>query len=143
QKVLPRGNHGLAVSTVQHEVLATQLPHVLVGAACADALVAGNADLSTDLELWGPGWNPEVGRRRLHVDHAEAALGSTPYEPAVRIDQLIERVVAEVEVVVARRELVQPVVCGDVRVRIAEGEVRGADVRGADGEAQQRMLTRR
>ncbi len=131
QHVRARRDRGLAIATVQDEVLPSEKEDVFVRPADADALVAGNADAATGLvdprarrDVVADRW-----RCRVRVDHAEAALRGAPRDPRGRIDELVERVVLEVEVVVTARELVQPVVRGDVDVRIAEVDRPVADVR--------------
>src|SRR5262249_29856197 len=99
-----------------------------------DALVAGDADAPAVAK--GPGLHGAVRhRRRRYVDHAEAPLRRAPDVP-VRTDQLVGRVVPEVEVVVAGGGFVEPVVVRYMDVGVADEQVGGADVGRRDGEAK-------
>src|SRR5438105_4205873 len=105
----------LAVAAVEHEVLAGELPHVDVRPPMADALVARDADPAAVPVR--PGLHRAIGDRSgRHVDHAKSTLRRSPDAARRRVDQLVPRVMPEMEMVVARRELVQPVVRGEVSV---------------------------
>ena len=78
----------------------------------------------------------------LDINHAEAALGRPPDVTCCGIDQLVESVVAKVEMSVARCVLVEPIASGDMGIGITEIHVRRAHVRRRDGEAQERALAR-
>src|SRR6267378_644352 len=124
----------LPVSAVEDEHLSLQLPDVHVGPSVADALVARHADAPAIAIR--PGLDGAVRhRRRRHVDHAEAALGGPPDVPRDRVDQLVPRVVAEMEVPVAGGEFVETVVVVEVHVRVADEDIGVADVGRRDREA--------
>ena len=72
-----------------------------------------------------------LGRRRVGVDDLRVA-----------VDQLVRGVVPEMEMVVAARELVQPVVVLDMHVGVADEDVTGADVRRRDGKAKHAVWPR-
>ena len=96
----------LPVAAVQYEILTCEREAIGVSPACTDSLIAGNVDGAAVPKLPGAWWHTTDGDRiRVRIQHAKTALGCTPDLARCRIDELIKSVVAEVEVVVARRKL--------------------------------------
>src|SRR5262245_43156873 len=98
-------NRRLSIASVEHEVLPAELPDVDVRPAFADPLIAGHADRAAAPEVRLVVGIACVSLVLLHIDHAEAPLGRAPNEAGPGVNQLIERVVPEVIMVVATREL--------------------------------------
>src|SRR5262245_34189614 len=139
--VLAGRNRRLSVSPIKQEVLSAEPPIINICPAFTDPLIPGHADRTTVSEMRFIVRIPSVGVILLDVDHAKAALGRTPNESVTGIDQLIERVVSEMIMIVATREL-KEAIC-EMLVGIADGQVGIANVRRRYGEAHQGMLARR
>jgi len=140
--VLTGRNRRLTVPSIQQEVLASELPHVHIGPSFTDALIAWNARGAATQEVPRVVIGSRIRAVLLDVDHAEAALCRLPYKPSYRVDELIQRVMPEVIVMVTRRELIKSIVVPDVFIRVPKGEVRVADVRRRYRESHKRVLAR-
>jgi hypothetical protein len=130
----------LAVASIEDEVLAAKMQIVGVGPPSAHALVAGNTDRSAIAVLaWARHRSAEPLRVGVGIEHAESALGRPPDKSRHRVDQLIERVVAEVIVVVAAREFKEAIVLRHVLVGIADEDISIPDIWRRHREPNQRV----
>src|SRR5262249_22264398 len=118
-----------AVTAVENEELSSEEEAVRVGPAMADALIAGNANGAATPEL-RPFWRLAAGGGwgRVGIQHAKALLGGLPHKSSLGIDQFVLSVVSEVVVLMTSSKLEQPVVGGNVCVRISDNDVCVADV---------------
>ena len=121
--VAARWDWRLSVASVKHKVLPSELPNIHIRPAFADSLVAWFAGRATGQEfsvviIWAG-----VRAILLNIYHAEASLSCAPNESGNRVDQLIERVVPEMEMLVTGGELEESIVCSDVIVRVAYNEI--------------------
>src|SRR5438874_7716597 len=129
-------HYGLTIATVENKVLTAEKESISVRPARTDPLIAGNANCSTGTKF-------VIFRRHsiqpigigIGIQHAKTALRSLPHGPCLWIDELIQSVVAEMIVVMARRKFVETVIIGDVNIRIAERDIGIADIRSHDGES--------
>src|SRR5947209_16266785 len=102
----------------------------------ADSLVAGNANGSAVSELRALRLLPAGSRgRRIGIQHAKAFLGCFPHETGPRVNQFIFRIVAEVVVMMARCELEQAIIGGDVSIGITHDDVSIAYIRRLNSKA--------
>src|SRR5262249_40957724 len=138
--VLAGRNRRLTVPSIQEEELASQFPHVHIGPSFTDALIAWNTRGAATQEVPRIVIGSGIRAVLFDVDHAEAALCRLPYLPSCRVDELIERVMPEVKVMVTRRELIEPITCGNVSVRISKREIRVTDVRRRYRESHKRVF---
>src|SRR5262249_55019611 len=108
----------LSGATIADGILPPQLPALSVrptpAAALADPLVSGNVRPAAAEEIPVHVGGAGIWLILLYVDHAESMLGCAPNKAGAGIDQLVERVVPEMKVIVTSRELIEPVACGDV-----------------------------
>src|SRR5262245_48071800 len=114
--IVARRHHRLPVAPVENEVLTAELPDVRIGPTAGDALVARDSGRTagqkdTIIARWA-----RIRLVFLVVDHAKPSLGSAPHLAGSRVDELVERIVSEVKMLVTGRIFVQPVIGGDVRV---------------------------
>src|SRR5262245_54241387 len=86
----------LPISAIQNEVLSTQEETIRIGPPGADALIARNSDRTarTELMIFRRNTVEPVGIW-VGVQHAKAALSGLPNETGFRINELVERVVPE------------------------------------------------
>src|SRR5215471_5168373 len=137
--VLARRHRILAVAAVQNEVLTAEEPNVLIRPAGADSLVSRHTDATTNPKpRLTRGYDAQIACG-LDVDHAESALGHAPNLPSACADQLVDRVVAEMKVMMTGCEFVQAVLSRNVSVGVAEHEIDSTDVGRVDGESQHTM----
>src|SRR5258706_12762240 len=135
--VLARWHRHLAVAAVEDKILSTQLPVVNIRPAGADALIARYADRAASREAWLVVDGADVVLETFAVLHAEPAFGGAPHLPGCRTDQLVQRVMLEMEMIVAGREFEQAV--SDMLVRVANRKVGIADTGGRKIESHQRV----
>src|SRR5918992_3536228 len=114
--VRPRWDVGLAIATVEDEVLTTQEPPVGVRPTLAHTLEPMRLGRAAAPVRPTPVTSPRVVR--VSVEHAEAALRRTPHLACSRLDQSIGRVVLEVEVVVARCEFEHTILVTEVAIAV-------------------------
>src|SRR4030095_10265971 len=139
--VFARWDRRLSAPAVEQEVLPAKLPVVDIRPTFADPLIARHADRAAAPEVRLVVGISGVSLILLHVNHAEAALGRAPNEPCPGINQLVERVVPEVIMVMAARKFEEAV--AHVLVGIADNQVGVADVWRSHSEADQRVFAGR
>src|SRR5215213_6090350 len=135
-------NDRLTVATIEHKVLPGECEAIGVGPARCHTLVSGNADATAVPKFSFTRRHSTDGNRiRIRVEHAEPALCRSPDLARARIDELIERVVAEVEVAMARSKLKQTVASSNVHVWIANKDVLISGIRCHDSKTHERPQT--
>ena len=137
--VVARRYRSLTVSTVENEVLAAEFPDISIRPSLAYPLIARNARSTAAQEVSGVIIWPGVRSVLLNVDHAKAAFRGAPDVAGRRVDQLIERVMPEVKMIVTGRKLIQPIIGGNVYIGVSEGEVRITDIWRRYRESNDRM----
>jgi hypothetical protein len=110
----------------------------------ADSLIAGNINRAAVPILTGS-WNGSAQPLWIgvSVEHTEAPFGGFPDKPGGRVYQLVEGVVPEVIMIVARREFKKSIASSDVLVRVADKDIAVANVGSRHSEADQLMNARR
>src|SRR5262245_12531608 len=116
--VVARRHRILSIAAVQNEVLTAEEPNVLIRPAGDDSLVSRHTDATTSTKLrLTRGYDAQIACG-LDVDHAESALGHAPNLPGGCADQLIDRVVTKMKVMMTGSEFIQAVLSRNVSVGV-------------------------
>src|SRR5215207_4298918 len=98
--VVARRNRILTVTTVQNKVLTGKCKPISIGPACCNTLIAGDTDRATASEsCWTRRNTTNRNRVWIGIEHAEATLRRAPNLARSGIDEFVQRVVAEVVMV--------------------------------------------
>jgi hypothetical protein len=120
----------LAIAAIQNKVLSGKRKAVSIRPTHRDTLITGDSDGSAATEFAFFRWiTSERGRIRIGIEHAKSPLCRPPNLAGPWVNELVQRIVAEMIVMMTRRELEETIVCRNVFIRIPDEDIAISDVR--------------